>query len=336
MDSVTHIVVGACIGEVFAGKKLGKKAMLWGAAAQTLPDIDVVTSWWMNVPDGLLAHRGFTHSVLFAVLASALLSYLAGRWHKPHNITFGKWMAFFLLEIGTHMFLDTLTAYGTGLMEPFSHARYSLNTIFVADPFFTIVPLIVSIILLIIGKKNKTRMAWGKFGIIVCALYLGYCTYNKMQIERDTKEIMAANNIQYTKHFTTPTPLNNWLWYVVADDGKGFHVGYRSVFDSKKEIDWVYAPKKDSLLIGVYDKEELNKLIRFSDGYYTADMWGDTLLLNDLRFGQQGGWVDKHAKFVFFYYLQGKASNDLIVQRGRFSKVDGSVFTDLYNRIKGN
>ncbi|WP_223696306.1 metal-dependent hydrolase, partial [Escherichia fergusonii] len=46
MDSITHIVTGACIGEIFAGKKLGKKAMLWGAATQTLPDIDVITSWW--------------------------------------------------------------------------------------------------------------------------------------------------------------------------------------------------------------------------------------------------------------------------------------------------
>jgi hypothetical protein len=40
MDSITHIAVGACIGEVFAGKKIGKKAMWLGAAANSLPDID--------------------------------------------------------------------------------------------------------------------------------------------------------------------------------------------------------------------------------------------------------------------------------------------------------
>jgi inner membrane protein len=45
MDSLTHIVTGACIGELFLGKQLGKKAMLWGAITQSLPDIDFVTSF---------------------------------------------------------------------------------------------------------------------------------------------------------------------------------------------------------------------------------------------------------------------------------------------------
>jgi inner membrane protein len=33
MDSLTHIVAGACIGEIALGKKIGRKAMLWGALA---------------------------------------------------------------------------------------------------------------------------------------------------------------------------------------------------------------------------------------------------------------------------------------------------------------
>ena len=44
MDSLTHIVIGMIEGELIVGKKLGKKAMLIGAIANSLPDIDVVTS----------------------------------------------------------------------------------------------------------------------------------------------------------------------------------------------------------------------------------------------------------------------------------------------------
>jgi hypothetical protein len=33
MDSITHIALGACMGQAFAGKQLGKRAMLWGAMA---------------------------------------------------------------------------------------------------------------------------------------------------------------------------------------------------------------------------------------------------------------------------------------------------------------
>lgn len=336
MDSITHIVTGACIGEVFAGKKLGKKAMLWGAAAQTLPDIDVVTSWWMNIPDGLLAHRGFTHSFLFAILSTALIAFFAERWHRPHNISYTKWYMFILLEIGVHLFLDVQTAYGTGLMEPFTHTRYTLNTIFVADPFFTIIPLIASIALLIIRKSNPRRIVWANIGILTCCLYLFYCWYHKYNIDKDTNEIFAKRNIIPVKYFTTPSPLNNWLWYVVADDGKGFYCGYKSVFDKNNDIDFIYAPKNDSLVAEVGDHKEVDRLIRFSNGYYTFEKRMDTLILNDLRFEQQGGWMDKNAPFVFYYYLQNKGSNDLIVQRGRFKDVNKKVLSSLVDRIKGN
>ena len=38
MDTLTHIVLGACIGEVLATKKVGKKALVLGAVTQSIPD----------------------------------------------------------------------------------------------------------------------------------------------------------------------------------------------------------------------------------------------------------------------------------------------------------
>jgi inner membrane protein len=50
MDSLTHIVLGACLGEVLLDRKLGRKAMLWGAIAQSAPDIDFLANLWMKPP----------------------------------------------------------------------------------------------------------------------------------------------------------------------------------------------------------------------------------------------------------------------------------------------
>jgi inner membrane protein len=58
VDSLTHIALGACMGEAFAGKKLGRKAMLWGAMAQSAPDIDFLAGFWMDTPSNLLAQPG--------------------------------------------------------------------------------------------------------------------------------------------------------------------------------------------------------------------------------------------------------------------------------------
>ena len=65
MDTLSHIVLGTCMGEALLGKKIGKKAMLWGALANNLPDIDVFFTPLFHPVDALFVHRGITHSFLF-------------------------------------------------------------------------------------------------------------------------------------------------------------------------------------------------------------------------------------------------------------------------------
>ena len=99
MDSITHIALGACMGEAFAGKQLGRKAMLWGALAQSIPDIDFLASFWMDTASNLLAHRGFTHSFLFCLISGLILALLAERWHRPHNISLLKFSSVLSLSL---------------------------------------------------------------------------------------------------------------------------------------------------------------------------------------------------------------------------------------------
>ena len=155
-------------------------------------------------------------------------------------------------------------------------------------------------------------------------------------INSEVKGIMKKQNIQYERYFTTPTTLQNWLWYVVAGNDSGYYVGYRSVFDSKKQIDFEYFPRSESLLDSVEDTEGLQKLKRFSQEFYTAEKWNDTLVFNDLRFGQMMGWQNPRNHFVFHYYLKDSADNSLVVQRGRLEGWNKEALKSLIDRIKGN
>ncbi len=336
MDSITHIALGACMGEAFLDKKLGKKAMIWGALAQSIPDIDFVASFWMNTSSNLLAHRGFTHSFLFVVIISVFCALIAERWHRPHNITFRKWFQFFGGVIFFHVFIDAFNNYGVGWFEPFSHKRISFNAIYVADAFFSIWPAIAVVMLIISKYGHKQRKKWWTMGLGMSSLYLLYCLFNKTMINRDVKHILAKQDIQYTRYFTTPTTLQNWLWYVVAGNDSGYHIGYRSVFDSKKQIDFEYFPRNDFLLDSVEDTEALQKLKRFSQEFYTAEKWNDTLVFNDLRFGQIMGWQNPRNNFVFHYFLRDSTDNTLVVQRGRFSGWNKDALNSLLKRIEGN
>ncbi|MGB3176054.1 MAG: metal-dependent hydrolase [Saprospiraceae bacterium] len=333
MDSLTHLAIGACMGEVFAGKKLGNKSLLWGALAQSIPDIDFLGSLWLDTPSSLLAHRGFTHSILFVVLISLLFASLANHWHRPHNISFKRWLIFFGLVIGAHIFIDAFNNYGVGWLEPFNHTRISFNAIYVADPFFSIWPALGLIYILYnrFAFKKNYRAAVLTLGLSFC--YLGYCLLNKSFIDHSVKRSMKSQNIVYKDYFTTPSPLQSWLWYIVAKVDSGYQVGFRSIFDSDNHVDFEYFPQNDSLLKFSSEHVEVDKLKLFSKGYYTVENWGDTLVFNDLRFGQMVGWQDPHQKFVFHYFLNHKADNTLVVQRGRFKYWDLNVAKNLVVRI---
>jgi inner membrane protein len=336
MDSLTHIALGACIGEAFAGKTLGKKAMLWGALAQSIPDIDFVASFWMNTSSNLLAHRGFTHSFLFCAIITILFAFLAEHFHRPHNISLKKWMIFFVSVIFIHIFLDAFNNYGVGWFEPFSHKRISFNIIYVADPLFSIWPGLACLAFIYFRKNTKYRKIIWRLGLGISALYLMFCLFNKAQIDSDVKIILQKQNIIYTRYFTTPAPLQNLLWYIVAGNDKGYYVGFRSILDSRKEIVFQYFPRNDSLLKPVNDHEDVQNLIRFSQQFYIVEKWNDTLVFNDLRFGQIIGWENPREKFVFHYFLQHPKDNALVVQRGRFTGWNYKTLLSLIKRIGGN
>lgn len=335
MDSLTHIVLGACIGEAMLGKKIGKRAMLLGAVAQSVPDIDFLASFWLDTAEDLLVHRGFTHSILFAILVTPLLALLAERLHRPHNISFKMWILFFGIEIFIHIFLDAFNNYGVGWFEPFSHARISFNTIYVADPLFTLFPLIAFIALLIMDRQHRNRKYWWKMALIMSSLYLGYSLMNKAKINRDLEIAFREQHIPHEQYFTTPAPLQNLLWMVVAGNDSGYYVGFRSIFDTKPSA-FQYFPRNDQLLDSLDHHEEVDYLIRFSKGFYTVEKWSDTLVFNDLRFGQIIGWDDPKEKFVFHYFLRHPGHNTLVVQRGRFARWDKKVFRSFMRRIRGN
>ncbi len=336
MDSLTHIALGACMGEAFAGRTLGRKAMLWGALAQSIPDVDFLASFWMTPAGNLLAHRGFTHSFLFCAIITPLLALLAERLHRPHDIRFKKWLLFFGGVIFIHIFIDAFNNYGVGWFEPFSHRRISFNAIYVADPFFSVWPGIACVALIWLKKWNPQRKKWWKMGLGLSGLYLVYCLMNKVNVNTDVKEIMQKQQVSYTRYFSTPAPLQNWLWYVVAGNDSGYHIGLYSVFDSKKEIAFEYFPRNDSLLNPIDDMEDVQQLVRFSQQFYTVEKWSDTLVFNDLRFGQVIGWKNPTAKFVFHYFLKHPAANKLVVQRGRFEGWDWQNTKALWRRIQGN
>src|SRR5699024_5177561 len=130
-DSLTQIVLGAPVGEAVLGKKIGNKAMLYGAVAGTIPDLDVFVDSVTDMVSALEIHRGFTHSILFSLLLAPVFGWLVSRYERHKNVRDWSWLFFWCLL--THPLLDAFTTWGTQLFWPLD-IRVAFKTIFVIDP----------------------------------------------------------------------------------------------------------------------------------------------------------------------------------------------------------
>lgn len=337
MDSLTHIALGAVIGELMAGRKLGKKALIIGAVVNSLPDIDFVAGFWLDTARDVVFHRGITHSILFVAVMAVLLGVAGRRVYRSAQMGSGEWIMFMGLELFTHILIDAFNAYGTGWFEPFSHLRVSFNVLFVADPFFSIWLGFPALVLVLLRRSHAARLRLAWSGLLVSILYLAYGIYNKWSVEREVERELQKEGIRMSHFFTTPTPFNTWLWYVVVADSSGYFTGYRSVFDAAaRPLDFRSQQRNDSGLEAYRGRRDVGYVLQFAQGYYCVDSMRGQPVLNVMRFGEIQGWRDPEAPFVFHYYLDKSADNQIILQRGRLAGWDGAAWRAFLRRIEGN
>ena len=276
MDSITQIVLGAACGEAVLGKKIGNRALLFGAIGGTIPDLDVFVGKWLfnNEIDAMAFHRGFMHSFLFAILAAVGFGMFVFRVYnrgKRYGMTTQKeWMWLFFASIFTHPILDSFTAYGTQLFAPFSDYRVAFNNIAVADPLYTLPFLIALIVMMCFKRTSAKRRLFLKIGLGISSLYMVLTLVNKYHVHGVYKQALEEQQIDYVRFQTQPSILNNILWYGIAETADAYYVGFYSILDTEATVSkWHKLPKNHALIEGM--PKDLETLAWFSGGYYNLD-----------------------------------------------------------------
>jgi inner membrane protein len=335
MDTVTHTLLGAAIGEVILGNKAGRKALFYGALISNLPDIDVLGVFFLSDSKQLLFHRGITHSIFFVILISILLGWLSQFWIKEDRINWVSWTKLFFITLLSHLLLDSLTCYGMGLFEPFSNYRLSFNTIFVADPLYTL-PLLFGVLSLFIVKRDAIKISkWNTIGLCISTCYLIFTffahNYVLQVMEQSFKEQKLASN----DFIVTPTPLNTFLWMGFSNDKNGTWIGYYSIFDKDNKIEYFRVQKNDSLVLPFEKNEAVKNLKLLSKGNYFISKEDTIVYFNDIRFGQVSGWNKADEPFAFKFNLNKNADNKRALNRIKYKESTYEWFASLVNRIKG-
>ncbi len=291
MDSLTQIVLGAACGEVVLGRKIGNKALLFGAIGGTIPDLDVILGnvFFNNSIDQLAFHRGFMHSILFTILAAFFFGFVVFKLYntgKRYNSTELKnWIYLFFFAVFTHPVLDSFTPYGTQLFLPFSDTRVAFNTISVVDPLYTLPFLGCLLVVLFFKRTNPNRIKWAKAGLYISSFYMLFTLINKIYVDRVYKKSFEAAGIPVVRYRTQPTIFNNVLWYGIAETATDYRVGFYSILDSTSSVKHFLTLPKNHQLQDM-QHPDLQKLTWFSDGYYNLLPIENSTMIryNDLRY----------------------------------------------------
>lgn len=300
MDSVTQITLGAAVGEAVLGRKVGNRAILWGAIAGTLPDLDVFIPLGDVVRD-FTYHRAASHSLFVLALVTPLLVWLINRVHVQHRQYTRQWALMIYLVFATHVLLDSFTAYGTQIFWPFVTTPMTWSTIFIIDPLYTL-PLLVGLIAALVMTRNNSRgHRINQLGLMVSTLYLSWTLVAKFIVENNVQAALEKQNISYQRVFTVPTPFNSILWRAVVRDASGYYEGYYSVLDSHNDIQFRYYNSDEQLLSGLEDHWPVQRLKWFSKGFYSVSREDKAIVISDLRMGVEPSYV--------FSFKVGEISN---------------------------
>ncbi|MBK6833328.1 MAG: metal-dependent hydrolase [Bacteroidetes bacterium] len=337
MDSVSHIIIGAAIGETFLGKKIGRWGMLIGAIAKSAPDFDLFYTGLGDPRAYMCEHRGHTHSLFVEALYAIPIAWLLVKLFKQ-KVSFPRMLVFMLACLWGHSLLDWCTNFGTQLLLPFSSENYSLNTLAIVDLLFTL-PMLILILIAVFHKKNEVRrLKLAKATLIYCCVYLGITFINKVQAENIVKESISKNNIPVTTHMTNPTMLNNVLWYAVGSNDSTIFIGEFSLLHKQNPITWHSYPRKQELTRKCRNIQDVAIIKWFADPYTIAETNGDTLNMYAVKFGRTNMLETEMQKtFVFHYKLYQKDRKEMMgMEQGneKNMKIKES-FTDLWERICG-
>ena len=325
MDSVTQAALGAAVGGAVLGRRLGWRAFAWGAVAGTLPDLDSFVDYGGPVAD-FTYHRGYTHALAVVTAAAPLIAWPLHRLHRARGAGWRRWVLATWLVLITHVLLDACTIYGTQLLLPFSDYPVGLGSIFIIDPLFTL-PLLAGVAAAVVrGGDWRRRRRRNAAGLALATIYLAWTVGAQQWAEARAAAAIERAELPVERMLVTPTPFNSLLWRVVAVGRDAHWEGFWTA-GSGRPIGLTRHERDPGLLADIGDRWAVQRLQRFTKGFYTVEARDGRVVITDLRMGQAG--------FYAFAFAVGERRGGRTVavpdRRFEYGRPDlGVVFRELW------
>ncbi len=288
MDSVSQFALGAALGVAVMGRRTAVwKAALWGGVAGTLPDLDAFIDHGDAVRNMVL-HRAASHGLFWLLLVSPLLGWLVARVHGE-MAQWRRWALAIGLALVTHPLLDTMTVYGTQLLQPFSSFPYVVGSIFIIDPLYTL-PLLAGLVI-VLARPAWRGLRANAWGLALSTVYLAWSAAAQWHVQGVVQASLAAAGAPAARVLVTPAPLNTVLWRVVVMREDGYEEGFYSLLDPAPHVRFERLGSDTGLYRTLQDLPAVQRIAAFSHGFFKVHERGGEAFITDLRMGQEPGYV---------------------------------------------
>ena len=289
MDSVTQAVLGGAVSYTVLGRRLGKRAALYGMALGTIPDLDVLIDFGGPI-ENMTHHRGFSHSLFVQALLTPIFVMLLSKLTFSRSASWARWSVAVYLSFATHSLADFFTVYGTQIFWPLTNYPFTHSILFIVDPIYTI-PLLVAVISALLMRDRNRALKINALMLGLSSLYLVWSTGAKSVIDNRVKKALAINGISTEVYESTPAPLNTLLWRGVAVDDDQYFEIWASIFDDVGQIQIQGFPRNEELISAIGDHPKIEHLRWFTKGQYKVWQSDDQIIISDLRMGVEGAYV---------------------------------------------
>ncbi|MGD8241888.1 MAG: metal-dependent hydrolase [Desulfobacterales bacterium] len=290
MDSLTQLTFGAACGEAVLGRKVGRKALVWGAVLGTLPDLDVLIPLGGPVND-FVYHRGFSHSLILLAVISPMIAWLITKIHPDTKRYYRGWVLLAFLVLEASVILDLLTIYGTQILWPFDTTPMAFPVLFIIDPLFTLPVFAGVLAALVLKRKRSLGHLINSIGLFLSLAYLAWAFGAGEFVDRRVREKLARQAVSYTQLISSPAPFTTLLWRVVGIEKDRYFETYFSLFDGNAPLFVDFYPRNSALMAGIEEHPPVVKLKWFTRGYYAFSTVGADVVMTDLRMGSEPDYV---------------------------------------------
>ena len=285
MDSLTQLTFGAACGEAILGKKVGRKALIWGAILGTLPDLDVFIPLGSPVDD-FVYHRGFSHSLFLLTALSPVFAWLITKVHKDTKPLLNKWMLLTFVVLNGSVLLDLLTIYGTQIFWPFDTTPLAVPALFIIDPLFTL-PILIGVSAALFLKNHRLNF----IGLTLSLAYLIWALGVSVFVNGKMEEKLNEQGVPYSQFISSPAPFTTLLWRTVGIHNDQYFETYYSLFDGDAPLSVNFYPRNLSLMKGIGEHSPVVKLKSFTKRYFAMADINGSVTMTDLRMGSEPDYV---------------------------------------------